>query len=104
MEDGGNLANFDQTNNSIVVPDNLAAYLTKAEHRLLEPRVPAVFNACNLNQTCRPCTKYVTASQDGLPQGLRQTYKGNFQPRSPSPIARSTTPRPSFAAASASTP
>ena len=29
VEDGGNLANFDQRNNSIVVPDNLAAYLQK---------------------------------------------------------------------------
>jgi hypothetical protein len=28
-EDGGNLANFDQRDNSIVVPDNLAAYLSK---------------------------------------------------------------------------
>ena len=39
------------------------------------------FNACNLNYTALPCTKYVTASQDGLPQVLRNTYKGNFQPR-----------------------
>ena len=34
-----------------------------------------------LNNTALPCTKYVTASQDGLPQSLRNTYKGNFQPR-----------------------
>ena len=39
------------------------------------------FNACNLNYTALPCTKYVTASQDGLPQSLRNSYKGNFQPR-----------------------
>ena len=28
-EDGGNLANFDQRNNSIVVPDELSSYLSK---------------------------------------------------------------------------
>ena len=39
------------------------------------------FNACNLGITALPCTNYVTASQDSLPQSLRNTYKGNFQPR-----------------------
>jgi hypothetical protein len=39
------------------------------------------FNACNLNNNSLPCTKYVTASQDVLPQSLRNTYKRNFQPR-----------------------
>jgi hypothetical protein len=29
QEDGGNLANFDQRNNSIVVPDQLSSYLAK---------------------------------------------------------------------------
>jgi hypothetical protein len=28
-----------------------------------------------------PCTNYITASQDHLPQSLRNTYKRNFQPR-----------------------
>lgn len=28
-----------------------------------------------------PCTGYITASQDGLPQSLRHIYKGDFQPR-----------------------
>ena len=80
-EDGGNLANFDQNTNSIVVPDNLAAYLQQQKIVSSNVAFQQSFNACNLNQTSLPCTKYVTASQDGLPQGLRQTYLGNFQPR-----------------------
>ncbi len=95
QEDGGNLANFDQNNNSIVVPDNLAAYLQQQNIVGSNLAFQQSFNACNLNQKNipvtqpngtviqepLPCTNYITASQDGLPQGLRQTYKGNFQPR-----------------------
>jgi hypothetical protein len=82
-EDGGNLANFDQNNNSIVVPDNLAAYLQQQKITGSNLAFQQSFNACNLNGAPAglPCTKYVTASQDGLPAGLRQTYKGDFQPR-----------------------
>jgi hypothetical protein len=94
-EDGGNLANFDQNNNSIVVPDNLAAYLQQQNIVSSNTAFQQSFNACNLNVTSvpvtqsngssinepLPCTKYITASQDGLPKGLRQTYKGDFQPR-----------------------
>jgi Carboxypeptidase regulatory-like domain/TonB dependent receptor len=81
QEDGGNLANFDQRNNSIVVPNALAAYLTKENITPSNLAFQQSFNACNLSFTSLPCTKYVTASQDGLPQSLRNTYKGNFQPR-----------------------
>ena len=81
QEDGGNLANFDQRNNSIVVPNALAAYLTKQNITASNVAFQQSFNACNLDVTSLPCTKYVTASQDGLPQSLRNTYKGNFQPR-----------------------
>jgi hypothetical protein len=80
-EDGGNLANFDQRNNSIVVPDALAGYLTSQNITPSNIAFQQSFNACNLNISTLPCTKYVTASQDGLPQSLRNTYKGNFQPR-----------------------
>jgi TonB dependent receptor len=80
-EDGGNLANFDQRNNSIVVPNALAAYLTRQNITASNLAFQQSFNACNLDYTSLPCTKYVTASQDGLPQSLRNTYKGNFQPR-----------------------
>jgi hypothetical protein len=79
--DGGNAANFDQRNNSIVVPDSLSAYLAANNLQASNLAFQQSFNACNLNNTSMPCTKYVTASQDGLPQGLRNTYKGNFQPR-----------------------
>jgi hypothetical protein len=81
QEDGGNLANFDQRNNSIVVPDALAGYLTSQNITSSNVAFQQSFNACNLNVMSLPCTKYVTASQDGLPQSLRNTYKGNFQPR-----------------------
>ena len=81
IEDGGNLANFDGNTNSIVVPDNLAAYLQQQNIQASNLGFQQSFNACNLNSGLLPCTKYVTASQDGLPQGLRQTYKGNLQPR-----------------------
>ena len=81
QEDGGNLANFDQRNNAIVVPDALAAYLTSQNITPSNVAFQQSFNACNLNITTLPCTKYLTASQDGLPQSLRNTYKGNIQPR-----------------------
>jgi Carboxypeptidase regulatory-like domain/TonB dependent receptor len=81
QEDGGNLANFDQRNNSIVVPDALAGYLNSQNITPSNVAFQQSFNACNLNVATLPCTKYVTASQDGLPQSLRNTYKGNFQPR-----------------------
>lgn len=81
QEDGGNLANFDQRNNSIVVPDALAGYLSSQNITPANVAFQQSFNACNLNITSLACTKYVTASQDGLPQSLRNTYKGNFQPR-----------------------
>ncbi len=81
IEDGGNLANFDQATNSIVVPDNLAAYLQQQKIQASNLGFQQSFNACGLTASLLPCTKYVTASQDGLGAGLRQTYKGNVQPR-----------------------
>lgn len=80
-EDGGNLANFDQRNNSIVVPDALASYLQKQNLAGSNLAFQQSFNACNLANTSLPCTTYLTASQDHLPQSLRNTYKGNLQPR-----------------------
>ncbi len=81
QEDGGNLANFDQRSNSIVVPDALAGYLASQNIGSSNLAFQQSFNACNLTYTALPCTKYSTASQDGLPQSLRNTYKGDFQPR-----------------------
>jgi Carboxypeptidase regulatory-like domain len=80
-EDGGNLANFDQRNNSIVVPNNLPAYLAQQNLQASNLGFQQSFNACNLGNTGLPCTNYITASQDHLPQSLRNTYKRNFQPR-----------------------
>jgi Carboxypeptidase regulatory-like domain/TonB dependent receptor len=86
-EDGGNLANFDQRNNSIVVPDALAGYLTSQNITSSNVAFQQSFNACPSGTAAGstvhgiPCTGYITASQDGLPQSLRQTYKGDFQPR-----------------------
>jgi hypothetical protein len=80
-EDGGNLANFDQRNNAIVVPDELSSYLAQQNIQGSNLAFQQSFNACNLGQTALPCSNYVTASQDHLSQGLRNTYYGNFQPR-----------------------
>jgi hypothetical protein len=80
-EDGGNLANFDQRNNSIVVPDNLGDYLAKENLQRSNLAFQQSFNACNLGYAALPCTQYVTASEDHLPQGLRNAYYGNYQPR-----------------------
>jgi hypothetical protein len=79
--DGGNFANFDQNTNSIVVPDELSSYLAKNNLQASNLAFQQSFNACNLNNSVLPCTKYVTASQDHLPQSLRNTYHGNWQPR-----------------------
>ena len=80
-EDDGNLANFDQRNNSIVVPNELSGALTRLNLQKSNLAFQQSFNACSLNQTQLPCTRYLTASQDHLPQGLRNTYLGNWQPR-----------------------
>jgi hypothetical protein len=80
-EDGGNLANFDQRNNSIVVPNGLSAYLQQQNIQASNLAFQQSFNACNLGYTALPCTNYVTASQDHLPQSLRNAYMRNFQPR-----------------------
>jgi hypothetical protein len=87
QEDGGNLANFDQRNNSIVVPNALAGYLTSQNITASNVAFQQSFNACPTGTVSGtqvnglPCTAYITASQDGLPQSLRRTYKGDFQPR-----------------------
>ena len=80
-EDGGNLANFDQRNNSIVVPNELPAYLQQQNILPSNLAFQQSFNACNMGYTPLPCTNYVTASQDHLPQSLRNVYTRNLQPR-----------------------
>ncbi|RXH54673.1 TonB-dependent receptor [Granulicella sibirica] len=80
-EDIGDLANFDPATNSIIVPDALASNLPKQNLQASNLAFQQSFNACNLGYTSLPCTNYKTASQAGLPQGLREVYKGDFQPR-----------------------
>jgi len=80
-EDGGNLANFDQRTNSIVVPNELLSYLEAQNLEGSNLAFQQSFNACNLMYTALPCTNYATASSDHLPQSLRNIYKGNLQPR-----------------------
>jgi hypothetical protein len=46
QKDGGNLANFDQRNNSIVVPDALAGYLTSQNITSSNVAFQQSFNAC----------------------------------------------------------
>jgi len=57
-EDGGNLANFDQKNNSIVVPDNLASYLTSQNLQASNLGFQQSFNACS--STTRRCPAATT--------------------------------------------
>jgi hypothetical protein len=47
------------------------------------PAFLASFNACGFNLPTDPrtCTPVITNDQDGLPAGLRQTYRRNFDPR-----------------------
>ena len=77
----GDAANFDQRTNSIIVPDALANTLQKQNLQGSNLAFQQSFNACNLGYTALPCTNYKTASQAGLPRGLRRTYLGNVQPR-----------------------
>jgi hypothetical protein len=77
----GNIANFDSATGNVVVPD----------HSVLPP--PGFLfdtNACPGSygysgsappSTSIPCQKFVTASQDGIPQGLRFTDYHDFDPR-----------------------
>jgi hypothetical protein len=81
QEDGGNLANFDQYTGAVVVPDALAAYLTQQKITASNIAFQQSFNSCAVTNNAAGCTPYLTASQDHLPQGLRQTYKGDIQPR-----------------------
>ena len=64
--------NFDQNTNSIVVPDNLAGVSDAAGvSRARMWRFNQSFNGTKSERQYAARTKYVTASQDGLPPGLR---------------------------------
>jgi Carboxypeptidase regulatory-like domain len=84
IENSGDLASFDPQINSIVVPDKF--FTTVGNNPLLSTVYNGVlesFNGCSLpnRNPALPCTNVVSASQAGLPQGLRHTPMHDFDPR-----------------------
>jgi len=89
VETSGDLASFDVARNSIVVPDKFFSTLLKT----YAPATPVYigtlesYNGCSLTNygvtpdPSLPCTNVMTASQAGLPQGLRHTPPHDFDPR-----------------------
>ena len=74
-EKSGNIANFDPATGGMVYPDIAAKVLPPAAQVLYQ------LNACPGVLTTIPCSPVQTASQAGLPQGLRFTYWKDFDPR-----------------------
>lgn len=74
-EKNGNIANFNPANGGLVYPDIAAKVLPPAASVLYS------INACPGIVDTLPCSPVQTASQAGLPQGLRYTYYHNFDPR-----------------------
>jgi Carboxypeptidase regulatory-like domain len=86
----GQQANFDPATNSVIVNSNLYGRDGGPVLAFLQS-----FNACNASipghtatadpgyapSSALPCTAVVSNQQEGLPPGLRQTYKRNFDPR-----------------------
>jgi hypothetical protein len=77
VDQRGIQANFDPTTNSVLINSILANGLKPALAFLQS------FNACTLpdRDMSLPCTNVVLNSQEGLPAGLRQFYKGSIDPR-----------------------
>src|ERR1700730_13866521 len=90
VDQHGIQANFDPIRNTVIVNNVL--------YRTLGGPVPAFlqsFNACNaappgfsapadagyVPSASLPCTAVVSNGQEGVPAGLRQTYRRNFDPR-----------------------
>jgi outer membrane receptor protein involved in Fe transport len=71
-EQSNNIANFDPATGGLIVPDHSYP---------LSPAFLAAINACSLPAVNGPCTNVLTASQVGLPRGLRRTYYGDWDPR-----------------------
>src|SRR5580700_4595818 len=80
-ENVGDLGSFDPRTNSVLIPNALANTLANSPaYQQVYMGFLESFNACSLGQG-GPCTSVMTASQDNLPQGLRQLYKRDFDPR-----------------------
>ena len=85
-ESQGDLGSFDPKTNSVLVPDKfLKTGSTTATNNAAFQGVYTgfldTFNACALGNTALQCSSVETASQDHITQGLRQLYKGDFDPR-----------------------
>src|SRR5277367_913855 len=77
----GDLGSFDPRDNSILVPDALQKTLAGSPaYQAVNAGFLESFNACSLGHG-GPCTNVMTASQDHLPQGLRQLYLRDYDPR-----------------------
>ena len=74
-EKNGNIANFNPANGGMVYPDIAKTLLPPADQVLYQ------INACPGVVSTLPCSPVQTASQAGLPQGLRDTYWKDFDPR-----------------------
>jgi len=77
VDQRGIQANFDPRTNNILINSILANGLKPALAFLQS------FNSCTLatRDMSLPCTNVVLNGQEGLPQGLRQFYKGSIDPR-----------------------
>jgi len=77
VDQRGIQANFDPRTNNILINSILANGLKPALVFLQS------FNSCTLanRDMSLPCTNVVLNGQEGLPQGLRQFYKGSIDPR-----------------------
>jgi hypothetical protein len=80
-ENIGDLGSFDPRNNSVLVPDALQSSLANSTaYQQVYAGFLESFNACSLVHG-GPCTNVMSAGQDHLPQGLRQLYMRDFDPR-----------------------
>jgi hypothetical protein len=75
-EQNGNLANFDPTTDSVIIPDHALAPATAFLQSIND-----CDNASYQNPAIRQCSKVITASAAHLGPGLRATYYKNFDPR-----------------------
>ncbi len=71
-EENGNITNFQRSTGDVIIPDHT---LPPA------PGFLAGINACPGFRATIPCTRILTASQAGLPNTLRKTYYGDWDPR-----------------------
>ena len=89
FETNGDLASFDPALNSIVVPDKFFSMVANSPTMVTPVYIGTLesYNGCSLTNygvtpdPSLPCTKVMSASQAGLPQGLRHTPLHDFDPR-----------------------